>query len=173
MEHKAFLFEYDQFEAELLPVLLKALQGHECSLLIAFIQHNIECLCAPYEGEPLTTTWESMMETKDAHQYGDFALTKYYNPTADIGLGLIWQHVQKILPTNQVTSPVLGSLVGADEPPFDPGKMGPYFQSHVQVFENCQLLQELRLYHSTCEIDEAVNMLEQALQARKGLYVTF
>ena len=74
MEHKAFIFDYGQFERELLPVLHDALASGECRALISFIRRNIDSLTDPSEGEPLTDDWEGMIEMKDAHQYGDFAL---------------------------------------------------------------------------------------------------
>ncbi|TWT29251.1 hypothetical protein [Blastopirellula retiformator] len=173
MEHKAFIFDYQKFEQELLPILQDALATGECSALISFIQQNIESLTDPYEGEPLEDDWEGMIETEDAHQYGDFALTKYYDPTADIGLGSAWESVQEIVPDDRRSSPILGLIVGSDNDPFDPGKMGSYFQSNGQVSESFGFLQQLAQEHSSEEVNEAVELLQRATQAQKGLYVTF
>ncbi|GAA4441632.1 hypothetical protein [Bremerella cremea] len=173
MEHKAFIFDYEKFEHELLPLLQNALSTNECSSLISFIQQNMDSLTDPYEGEPLNDDWEGMIETEDAYQYGDFALTKYYDPTDDIGLGSAWQNIQEFIPADRTTSPILGSVVGANEDPFDPGKMGAYFQSKEQVAENLEFLQQLVEQHSSEELDEAIDLLQQASQSQKGLYVTF
>src|SRR5256885_898845 len=80
MEHKAFLFAYDSFNAELRPVLEHALRSRDYGPLVSFISDNLADLRDPYEGRPLGADWEAMIETHDAHQYGDFSLTKYYDP---------------------------------------------------------------------------------------------
>ncbi|MCA9014303.1 MAG: hypothetical protein KDA77_03130 [Planctomycetaceae bacterium] len=173
MKHKAFIFDHVIFEDELLPVLRNALATNECSALICFIRQNIDSLTDPYEGVPLAEDWEEMIETKDAHQYGDFALTKYYAPTDDIGLGSTWQTVQELIPDDRSSSPILGSIVGINEAPFDPGKMGSYFQSNRQVAESLEFLRHITQQHSLEEVDKAVNLLKRAFQSKKGLYVTF
>ena len=173
MEHKAFIFDYDRFERELLLVLRDALATNECSALISFIRQNIDSLTDPFEGEPLADNWEGMIETEDAHQYGDFALTKYYDPSDDIGLGSVWQTVQEYVPADRSISPILGCIVGSSEGPFDPGKMGSYFQNNEQVAESLEFLQQLAQQHCSEEVAEAVNLLERAFQSHKGLYVTF
>src|SRR5262245_4292434 len=129
MEHKAFIFDYEPFERELLPLLKEGLLTNHCNGVITFIRQNVESLTDPYEGEPLEEDWEDMIETPDAHQYGDFALTKYYAPSNDIGLGYSWQAIQDVIDTDRNVSPILGAVVGNPDDPFDPGKMGAYFQS--------------------------------------------
>ncbi|MEW4453011.1 hypothetical protein AB1L30_10065 [Bremerella sp. JC817] len=173
MEHKAFIFKYDLFEAELLPILRDALQGHECNELVSFIRQNFDFLSDPYEGEPLRSSWDSMIETRDTHQFGDFALTKYYDPADDIGLGTMWETVQKYVPDNRAMSPILGSFIGTNEAPFDPGMLGSYFQSHEQVTESRRFLNLLARERFSSELIEAFDMLDRAYQSQEGLYVTF
>lgn len=173
MEHKAFLFDYRKFEYELLPVLQDALLINECNTLICFIQQNIDFLTDPYEGVPLNDDWKGMIETEDAHQYGDFALTRYYDPTDDIGLGMSWQNIRELIPTERPTSPILGSFIGPDGNPFDPGKMGAYFQSQQQVAENLEFLKKLAGQDSSEVLEEAIALLKQAFQSKRGLYITF
>src|SRR5579859_5274373 len=48
-----------------------ALVTGDCAGLVSFINANLDSLRDPYEGEPLGTDWEGMIETQDAHQYGD------------------------------------------------------------------------------------------------------
>ncbi|QDT66000.1 hypothetical protein [Calycomorphotria hydatis] len=173
MEHKAFLFNYEQFEHELLPKLRDALTSTDCSELISFIKFNLATLSDPYEGEQLTPDWESLLETKDVHQYGDFALTKYYDPADDIGLGTIWQQIQELMPLSRSSSPILGITVGTADDPFDPGKMGSYFQSKSQVQDSLDHLCQLAQKHSSEELNEAIDLLQTASRQQLGLYVTF
>src|SRR5205807_7996746 len=94
---------------------------------------------------PLGENWEAVIETNDAHQYGDFALTKYYDPTTDVGLGTSWEHIQELIANDPtlVESPILGTPLGPIASPFDPGKMGAYFQSAEQVRHHYQHLVSL------------------------------
>ena len=53
-----------------------ALRSGDCGQLVEFIELERAELTDPYEGEPLPPDWEQLLEQKDTHQYGDFALTK-------------------------------------------------------------------------------------------------
>lgn len=176
MEHKAFVFDYNAFDKELRGILEKALSSQDISGLIAFINANSGELTDPYQGEPIGQDWEAMIETQDPHQYGDFALTKYYEPTGDIGLGLSWEHLQGVIAGDPAVmeSPILGARIGPRDRPFDPGKMGSYFQSRDQVDRHYQYLVTLqRQSPNDGDLRKAIHMLTQAKNARKGLYVTF
>jgi hypothetical protein len=175
MEHKAFLFDYDSFERELRPILADALRSGDNGALVSFINTNLSELRDPYEGEPLSVDWEAMIETLDPHQYGDFALTKYYNPVSDIGLGAAWDLLQELIATDLslTESPILGSIIGAKDDPFDPGKMGSYFQSAQQVRHNQRYLLNLAKEERSEVLNRAIKMLETAADASTGLYVTF
>jgi hypothetical protein len=155
--------------------LQTALASGDCTELIAFIRRHVTALTDPYEGKPLADDWEKLIETPDAHQYGDFALTKNYVPKDDRGLGGSWEKLQEMLANeaNLSSSPILGSLVGTVQAPFDPGKLGSYFQSPGQVVANLARLQSLALHNQSEAINEAIQLLEHAVQSRKGLYVTF
>lgn len=173
MEHKAYLFDYARWERELLPILQVALKSGDCGMLVAFIHQNAGSLTDPYEGEPLDDDWEAMLESKDPHQCGDFALTKYYRPDSDIGLGLDWQAVHDLGPSDRGTSPILGSIVGPNDSPFDPGKMGSYFQDPQEVVENLAFLRQLCERRRFNELDRAIVLLQSAVDLPCGLYVTF
>src|SRR5262245_21828213 len=136
MEHKAFLFAYEPFDAELRPLLEDDLRNHNYRKVRAFALANLDTPRDPYEGEPLRADWESLIETRDTHQYGDFALTKYYDPIADIGLGQSWEGLQELIEGEVPRSPLLGSTIGPIGEPFDPGKMGSYFQNPGDVTRN-------------------------------------
>lgn len=176
MEHKAFVFDYDAFVDELGNILENALLTNNNEKLVSFIKQNINSLKDPYEGEPLNTSWEAIVEPKDPNQYGDFALTKFYDPQDDIGLGAMWENVQNILKQECGKSLIiLGTPFGSKNSYFDPGKMGSYFQSKSQIQGNLQLLTDI-IHLSPdlfSELNEAFNMIQKAAEAEKGLYVTF
>lgn len=174
MEHKAFVFDYESFEQELRPSLDAALASGDTSPLKSFIDGNLEALCDPYEGQPLGIDWASHVEVKDAHQFADFALTKYYDPCADIGLGSAWERVHRLAASPLRTeSPVLGTTVGPSSARFDAGKMGSYFQSSKKVRENHEALLKLATRAGSADLDRALKMLEVAAKRNAGLYVTF
>jgi hypothetical protein len=175
MEHKAFLFDDNSFDRELRAPLENALLSGDCTELISFINENMRDLRDPYEGQPLDADWEAMLETQDPHQYGDFALTKYFDPIADIGLGAVWEKLQDLISNDSVLteSPILGSIIGPEEDPFDPNKMGSYFQSAQQARRNHKYLLNLAMKEQTEDLQKAIRMLDEAVVAKKGLYITF
>lgn len=175
MEHKAFIFDFDTFERELQPVLEEALLSRNAKGLVAFINDHLADLKDPYDGQPLEAGWEAMVETAALHQYGDIALTKYYDPLKDIGLGAGWENIQDAISSdpNLAESPILGGTVGPSESPFDPGKMGSYFQSLHQVRQNLQYLLSLAKKEESTDFGRSIQMLSDAENAKTGLYVTF
>jgi hypothetical protein len=174
-EHKAFVFDFERFSRELQPIIERGLLSGDCSDTIAFIHDNLGLLKDPYEGEPLGSDWESMIETRDVHQYGDFALTKYYDPSADIGLGGSWMEAQDLIAREStfLVSPILGAVLGPESNPFDPGKMGSYFQSYDRLHKSIEQLTALRNAVASSVVAPALQMLNRAADAKAGLYVTF
>jgi len=163
MEHRAFVFDYGAFARELLPLLTIALQRNDVTRLLSFVETNRDELVDPYEGEPLTVDWRSMLEVEDAHQVGDFALTKYYDPLLDIGVGDDWLSLRE--PLRNV---LLGRTVGPPDNPFDPGKMGSYFQSIDETKAAWALVKRLS------NVPDIVSeFYRRALSEPKGLYITF
>lgn len=175
MSHKAYLFEYDRFNMELKPLLEHALLADESRVIIDFIDKNLDALRDPYEGAPLGPEWETLLETRDVQEYGDFALTKYYDPAADCGLGAAWMGLQDWLADDVglLLSPILGEIVGRREAPFDPGRMGSYFQSPEAVKRNHSYLTRRVESAPLGARRAALDLLEHAMQSGKGLYVTF
>ncbi|MFB3906747.1 MAG: hypothetical protein ACE15E_25210 [Acidobacteriota bacterium] len=170
MEHKAFVFDYDGFQRELRPLLERALASENPDSLIAFIKADLQSFRDPYEGDRLEDDWEDVMETKDVHQYGDFALTKYYDPGADIGLGREWEEIGQVLEMKLGTRvPVLGHPITAHGRVFDPGKMGSYFQSEQDIQHNLAQIEELE----EPRLSPLVTLLKRARAEQTGLYVTF
>ncbi len=173
MEHKAFLFDYAAFDCELRAILEGALISGDCGRLVSFINANLGDLRDPYEGEPLRADWQTLIESKDAHQYGDFALTKYYDPTGDIGLGAAWERIQALAGNDETGSPILGRTIGPEHCPFDPGKMGAYFQTAEQVREHHTHLSGREKTKLSDPLNRVVQMLAKAVRIKCGLYVTF
>ncbi len=176
MEHKAFLLNYQLFENELIHIIEKALVVDDYKELKSFVNENIKDLKDPYEGEPLELDWESLIEEKDPHQYCDFALTKYYNPLEDIGLGYEWDESNDYIMNNLKIdySPVLGNTLGPKNNYFDPGKIGAYFQSVDIVKHNLLVVRDLRDSLSNDKLlDPAIAMLSKAIEHNAGLYITF
>lgn len=178
LEHKAFIFDSDKFCEELKPLLESCLASGDVDQVREFVIINNSSLKDPYEGKPLEYDWEDMIEDKDVHQYGDFALTKYYTPSLDMGLGYDWEDVQKIFSgvSGLRYSPVLGEPLGTESEYFDPGKSGSYFQSYNQAIESLKIANKL---DSSISGDlrelfkEYKDLLERAVSERKGLYITF
>jgi hypothetical protein len=170
MEHKAFAFGYSEFQEELQETLNAALSTGATDPLVAFIRSRFHELRDPYEGEPLTEDWESLIEDRDAHQYGDFAITKYYDPRENLGLGRAWESVQTLLLNKLgVDSPLLGKPLGPASNFFDPGRIGSYFQSESDVRSNLLAIEKI----SDPEIEGVLRMLRRAESVGRGLYVTF
>lgn len=169
MAHKAFVFDYSEFVRRLKDPLERALSNGDTTALVDLISSNLQSLRDPNEGTPLGPSWERGVESKDAHQYGDVALTLFYDPREDIGLGADWEALQAVLGREwkEEASPILGHTVGT----FDPGKMGAYFQSANEVRENLRKLKELAPKRP--ELAPSIVMLQKAAGASKGLYVTF
>ena len=87
----------------------------------------------------------------------------------------MWGRLQELIAGDPgvVTSPILGTTIGPTGSPFDPGKMGSYFQDARQVEANLGRLLALTRQSSSDVVADAVRMLTQAMRAERGLYVTF
>ncbi len=177
LEHKAFVFDYSSFQDELMDILVNSLKTETTDRLKQFILQNLSSLKDPYEGDMLDSDWESLMEVYDAHQYGDFAITKFYNPQDDVGLGYDWQELDELLnqELDSKYSILLGSTIGSKDNLFDPGKIGFYFQSLQQVNNNLEIIKTL--IREKPELVEplkiAIAMFQSAVSESKGLYITF
>jgi hypothetical protein len=176
MEHKAFVFDYNAFANELSNTLEAALMSNNTEKLVSFIAQNLDSLKDPYEGEPLDNNWQSMLEIDDPHQCGDFAITKFYEPQNDIGLGYSWENIQNLLKEEfGIPVIILGIPFGTINNYFDPGKMGAYFQSHTLVKDNLNsikdLLEQKPKYFS--DLEGVIKIFQKAIAKNHGLYVTF
>jgi hypothetical protein len=177
MEHKAFVFDYNAFAGEVRPLLETSLQTGDVQALRHFINMNLKLLKDPYDGAPLPPDWEAALVAHDTDEYGDFALTKFYQPDKDIGLGPRWMTLHDTLAAVSKTfgTAILGTPLKSGRRVFDPGKMGSYFQTSEQAAGNLKLLRSLRgdgRLNGTC-LPDAIEMYRTVVSAEKGCYITF
>jgi hypothetical protein len=91
------VFDYQAFAAELLPIAVRALDTVKSAELELFIDQYRTALVDPDSAQHLDSNWRSMLANRDIDEYADFALTKYYDPSDDIGFGNDWQQVSEAL----------------------------------------------------------------------------
>ena len=174
LEHKAFLFDFTAFDRELRPILESALHTGRAEEVRRFVLEHRGEIRDPYEGEELDAGWEERLEAKDAHQYGDFALTMYYDPKRDVGLGTQWVEAQEaLLEETGRDHAVLGKTVGPKQEPFDPGKLGSYFQSEEEVRAHRTEVEVLVRKRPVAVLNALQLLLSHASGKGAGLYVTF
>ena len=166
--HRAFQFEWESFFSELAPLLAQALTQDSVESLRLFVEGNLHHCSSPYDGEPLDADWLSSMEVGDIQEYADFALTKYYEPANDFGVGSVWQELTDSLVPRQRKA-LLGEPFGPASQLFDPGRQGSYFQTPLEIKQSIQSLAnsgrtELAAFHKS---------LLSVASNGKGLYVTF
>lgn len=112
MQHKGFAFDWLNFKRELQPVLVKSLETGDVQELLNFIGRNREQLTDPYSGVCLNEKWQAMLSNRDAHEYGDYVLTKYYDVTEERGVGNVWTELSYSLPADAKFA-MLGKAVGS------------------------------------------------------------
>lgn len=176
MAHRAFAFDYTKFHDELRPVLLGALETADTAGLCSWIDANVGVLVDPYEGEPLPKNWQALLEVGDVHELGDYALTKYYDGDLDIGLDVDWQELAELLEKSGLDPALtLGTPLGHEPAPFDPGRQGSYFQTPAEVAAGVDQLHALLQSQPALATDllPLQGMFQQAARQRCGLYVTF
>jgi hypothetical protein len=168
MEHKAFAFDWPRFEFDLHPLLVEALTNNDATRLEAYIDQHLAVLTDPYEGKPLSANWREALQNRDVQEYGDYALTRFYDPADCRGIGHEWDRLSRELPKPAATA-MLGFPVGPPERPFDPGREGSYFQSPRRVRES---LAALKL-HARVELSLYLELLQWCAAEGRGVYVTF
>jgi hypothetical protein len=97
--------------------------------LTAFVETNLDQLSLPWTAEPVDAGWRDEIDSNDPHQMGDLALTAFYDPGDDLGLGPEWLSSMKEEPDYEMLDDhaqvlVLGQPFGPSSNLFDPGKMG-------------------------------------------------
>lgn len=169
MSHKAFAFDWKAFESdELYTLLVQALESNEVLALNRYIENHCAELKDPYEGEPLDRTWQEILENCDIHEYGDFALTRFYDPAADRGVGCEWMEIDDLL-FEADRGALLGFPISFENNVFDPGRMGSYFQTPDRVLESLRIVDALAIE----TVESFKQLLVDCSQSELGVYVTF
>jgi hypothetical protein len=177
MFHKAYAFDWPAFEQDELPELLsRALETGDLTGLVAYVERNRHVLKNPYEGGPLDEDWEELLENRDVHEFGDFALTRFYDPAAEFGLGYCWNEIDDAFPEEGRLA-LLGSPLGPAHNRFDPGRYGSYFQTPRRVEESLALIRCFDLprldEHDRGIVERFEGLLEECVLRGLGLCVTF
>ena len=173
MQHRAFLFDYARFTAELEPMLDEALRTGHLKRLARHLDEVEAELSDPEEGEPFEGGWRTWLESGDVHELGDIALTRFYDPGDDLGLGDDWLGARDALVSRlDTTFPVLGRFIGPADRPFDPGRMGSYVQSPSDVVASLAVV-EAAVSDGIVALASLTSLLGAAVRAGAGLYVTF
>lgn len=179
MIYKANIFDYDSFQREFAPQLYSVLETNDSSLLIEFIEDNREMLKSPL-GQSLDSSWQSLELNWTVQDYGNLAITKYYDPLVGNLLLPQWQPIDEFLHAKlgEDTTILFGEPFGPEENIFDPGTMGTYFQSPDEVLTSSEILNELanrnpKLLRQLDSFDEVVALFQSAALGKMGLYVRF
>jgi len=177
MSHKAYAFDWSAFvRDELHNILLDALSSGNERGLIRYIEANRDYIKDPDRGGPLSGDWKDRLGNYDVHEYGDFALTRFYDPMEDSGLGNEWLAIDEHLSeTDQAV--LLGTPFGSPRAYFDPGRQGSYFQTPPEVVRSLARVQRIDLSNMDEDQRESwpqfKKLLEECAEACIGLYITF
>jgi len=163
-DHKAFAFDWQAFQSEMLPWFKQALEADDCKKFQAFVARNLDDCRNPYEGEPLEEDWEETVDVTDVQQLADYALTKFYEPSDSHGLSDAWMELDESL-APEIKHALLGRAIEG----FDPGRQGAYFLSPAEAKQSADLLQSV----ADREIREYARFLAQTAGEGRGVYVTF
>src|SRR6059058_715754 len=98
MSHRAYAFNWQSFERdELHDILAAALESGDPRSIAEYIEAHREAVKDPYQGHPIAPDWQATLANRDVHEYGDFALTRFYNPADDRGIGEPWLQIDSTL----------------------------------------------------------------------------
>lgn len=167
MEHKAYEFDFENFEFELKDILFNSLQSQAIDSLSKFVDSNINFCTYPWESEKLPSTWREDLEIGDVHEIGDYALTKFYNPNDDFGLGYDFSDYSERYP--ELEPFLLGEAFGPKDNLFDSGKMGSYFLA-PEIIDGFVINLQVSNEDSILEYARFINSCSDN---GKGVYITF
>jgi hypothetical protein len=170
MSHKAYAFDWRRFRDDALyQALLASLRSGDPAPVAQYIQLHRDEIRDPYAGQPLAPDWQATLSNADVHEYGDFALTRFYDPAADQGIAESWSAVESALP-NDDRAALLGFALGEPGHEFDPGRQGSYFQTHEQAIAS---LRRVERFQRPDEVAPYATLLRTCVAAGLGTYVTF
>ncbi|MCB1050480.1 MAG: hypothetical protein KDC71_07755 [Acidobacteria bacterium] len=149
-------------------LLDQALVQNNAVGLEAFINANLDSCSSPYDGRVLGSDWKKLLELGTTQEIGDFALTRYYDPKEDFGLGESWPDLEAWLPI-PMRAALLGIAIGPAENLFDPGRQGSYIQSPALVRESASVLGSL----DVPVLQAFQRQLVRVAASGQGIYVTF
>ena len=175
MEHRAYIFDYCAFDRELRAVLVHALEAGDWSDVHRFVDTHRSSLANPYDGQPLEQDWRTAVASARPEVSGAVALTKYYDPVANIGLHAEWRDVFDALEQAAAGggSIMLGDPIVGGGRVFDPGLLGTYLQEPLRIRTNLVALDRLAREHESLVpiVPPLAEMLVAAVD--RGLYVRF
>ncbi len=163
-EHKAFAFDWQAFADEMLPWISDALSTEDRERFVRLVDANLTLYRCPYDGRALSSSWKDFLDVGDAQELADFALTKYYDPTDDHGLGEAWIEEEVMLPEN-----MRHALLGYPIVHFDPGRQGSYVFAVDHALNSAELLRKAK----SALVREYAGFLEEVARRGFGVYVTF
>ena len=170
ISHKAYAFDWRAFKKDKLHDLLIAeLETGDTATIASYIEAHREQIKDPYEGQPITQDWRNRLANLDVHEFGDFALTRFYDPADDQGVAESWLSINAVL-SEQDRSALLGSQLGKSGREFDPGRQGSYFQTPEQVAESLRLVERIG---QARKLESYVQLLRNCATDGLGVYVTF
>lgn len=177
-QHQAFPFDHEGFLGGLAPILSRALASGDTEGLVGFIEDNLDQLRSPYPGNTVPTPWRAMFEGElDVSELGDFALTRYYDPSDDVGVGSGWEEVYNLAAAEveaDTDELIFGAWFGPADNRFNPGRVGSFIRPWETVRRQRQAI-AARI--SSGAYSDAILALDRMLAAaderKQGLYVTF
>lgn len=167
IQHRAFDFDWAAFSTQLQGTLEFALQHDDATVLRPFIDANCSRLIDPDAWEPIGANWTTKHKA-DTQSLADIALTKFYDPTNDNGIGHMWPRLGETL-SAECQIALLGSPIGAGDQQFDPGRMGSYFQTSDVIVQSIAILADC----ADPTLTEYRAFLKSCMANRHGVYVTF
>jgi hypothetical protein len=168
LSHKAYAFDWSAFDVGLRAAVEQALTHRSPRDLLLLVESDPASYKDPYQGEPLEENWQANLENRDEHELADYAITRYYDPASDFGLGTEWRELSVSL-SERGRSALLGRSIGPVDNSFDPGRQGSYFQTPAECHDTLRILR----LEQTALPEGYLDGLSRAAEAGLGLYQTF
>ena len=122
----------------------------------------------PLRRRGLPRNWHHLLVKRDVQEVADFALTLYYKPVENFGIGGAWLALSETI-SEEAAQAMLGTPLGPLRARFDPGRMGSYFQTPAMVGKSVEMLSRV----TQPAIRSYQELLQQCAAEKLGVYVTF